>query len=91
MNSRYYYLELDVEKLGNAEQPALAAQSLLQHVGRELFGEVGVPHADILRADGSRVLVRVQSQSLRKFRAAIALSPQRIHVCNQAPSLQALI
>ncbi|CAK1553365.1 unnamed protein product [Leptosia nina] len=82
---------LFTKNLDKSKCPALTAQSLFEQVSRELFGTVGAPRVDILHSKNSQVIVRVEPLLLRKFRAALALSTQRIHVCREAPSLQALL
>ncbi|CAF4796916.1 unnamed protein product [Pieris macdunnoughi] len=76
---------------GGDQKSALYAQSLFRKVCTELFGEAGVGHVDVLSVHGSQVVVRLRPDFLRSFRAAIALSARRIHVCREAPSLQALL
>ncbi|CAH4031377.1 unnamed protein product [Pieris brassicae] len=92
MSLRYFYLLLDVEQLdGGDQKSAVYAQSLFRKVCTELFGEAGAGHVDVLSVRGSQVVVRLRPDFLRSFRAAIALSTRRIHVCREAPSLQALL
>lgn len=85
MVARFFYLEV------KSEGSELNVRRRIEEALQSVFGLTGAAiQVDLLRAEGSQVLLRVPADQYRRVRAAITLS-ETATVLRAAPSLFAFI